>query len=336
MYRIVISSDSRMAVGVKEKFQQVITALVRNNTEEAKHRVETIKQNLIGVKIVATRVIASVSWKNKQYFDSSLSSEYIDAILEKKIRHFGGLNWEKDSVAQCMVAVDKSGDLLSGLITASNFPRAQSSLLSNVRQMFSDVIQDYYVQNIHRGCTRPKSSNFEYIANLDDDSCDSSEVYDYVFGGFFVTNEVRSYGLTNDWSSAILKNPLTESTSCPTQFETSIVYTRMSYRMYSSYYHASVKQQFVSCLANESLGTSYLFGGLYSSDVNNIHTNDKSCPPFYSAISVDAQMGSLSICVNNSDNSFAKRYALPFGGFASASNKYQCPIGYKKYLAMNF
>uniref|UniRef100_T1JAB3 MACPF domain-containing protein n=1 Tax=Strigamia maritima TaxID=126957 RepID=T1JAB3_STRMM len=362
-----------MVYAAKERFQQMIAAFSENDVEQAKYIAKMIvsdygthytksvdvgaafvredylrpyfvevnneeRSNVLSAAKLSLLEYTGYSWNNKQHLNNSLLTDYNDAILEKKIRFFGGLNWEKDTIAECLVVVDRSGDLLSSLLTASNFPGAQSSLLISVKKMFIKVIQEYYLRNIHRGCTRPRSSNFEYTANLDDDSCESTEVSNYVFGGFFArVKEVYTYGLGDDWSSVNLANPLTLGYTCPTKFEASIVYSRISFRTHTNgQYHAFVKQELVSCLANESLGMNYLFGGLYSPDVDNIQTKSKSCPPFYKAITVNAQLGSLSICINNSDNSYAKRYALPFGGFASSSNEYQCPIGYKKYFAMKF
>uniref|UniRef100_T1IXM8 MACPF domain-containing protein n=1 Tax=Strigamia maritima TaxID=126957 RepID=T1IXM8_STRMM len=206
VYRVHIAA--LMDDAVKGRFVEVIRSLVRDKTEEAKILTEKILSdygthysNIVDVGAVIVkedyltddflrahdgnrRKILSASklsllaigfpWKYTQDLDSSLLSEYNDAIVDKKIRFFGALNWEEGAKAEYVVAVDKSGDLLSGLVTSSNFPNAKNTTLIRVRQLFNDAIRDYYARNIHRGCTQPKSNNFEFAANIDDGSCCNS------------------------------------------------------------------------------------------------------------------------------------------------------------------
>uniref|UniRef100_T1IS11 MACPF domain-containing protein n=1 Tax=Strigamia maritima TaxID=126957 RepID=T1IS11_STRMM len=196
---------------VKGRFMQVIGALVRDKTEEAKNLTEKIVSdygthysNIVDVgaviikedhlkndflrahdgnrqKILSASKLSLLAvgfpLEYTQDLDSSLVNEYNDAIVDKKIQNFGALNWDKGAKAEYVVAVDKSGDLLSGLVTSSNFPyypNTLSTMLIRVKQMFNDAIRDYYERNIHRGCTQPKSSNFEFAANVDDGSCCNS------------------------------------------------------------------------------------------------------------------------------------------------------------------
>uniref|UniRef100_T1IS04 MACPF domain-containing protein n=1 Tax=Strigamia maritima TaxID=126957 RepID=T1IS04_STRMM len=208
LYRIHITTlDVSMDETVKRRFIEVIRSLVRGKSEEAKTLTEKIVRdygshysNTVDVGAVIVKIdylknvflrahdgnrskILSASklsllgtgfpWEHKEDLDSSLVNEYNDAIVDKKIRFFGALNWEEGAKAEYVVAVDKSGDLLSSLVTSSNFPNARNTTLTRVRQMFNDAIRDYYERNIHRGCTQPKSNNFEFEANIDDGSCNS-------------------------------------------------------------------------------------------------------------------------------------------------------------------
>uniref|UniRef100_T1J2U8 MACPF domain-containing protein n=1 Tax=Strigamia maritima TaxID=126957 RepID=T1J2U8_STRMM len=203
VYRVHLTS--LMDDVVKGRFMRVISALDRDKAEEAKFLTENILSDYgshytnvvdVGAVIVKEDYLKDVflkahdgnrskilsasklsllgygfPWEHKEDLDSSLLSEYNDAIVDKKIRFFGALNWEKDAKAEYVVAVDKSGDLLSSLVTSSNFPNARNTTLIRVRRMFNDAIRDYYERNIHRGCTQPKSNNFEFAANVDDGSC---------------------------------------------------------------------------------------------------------------------------------------------------------------------
>uniref|UniRef100_T1JC19 MATH domain-containing protein n=1 Tax=Strigamia maritima TaxID=126957 RepID=T1JC19_STRMM len=209
VYRVHLTE--LMDDSVKGRFMEVIGALLRDKNEEAKTLTEKIVSdygshysNIVDVGAVIIkedylkddflraydgnrRKILSASklsllaigfpWEYTEDLDSSLLNEYNDAIVDKKIRFFGALNWKKDANAEYVVAVDKSGNLLSSLVTSSNFPyypNTTSTMLIRVRQMINEAIRDYYVRNIHRGCTQPKSNNFEFAANVDDGSCCNS------------------------------------------------------------------------------------------------------------------------------------------------------------------
>uniref|UniRef100_T1JFH4 MACPF domain-containing protein n=1 Tax=Strigamia maritima TaxID=126957 RepID=T1JFH4_STRMM len=209
VYRVHITG-SLMDDAVKGRFVDVIKSVVRDKTEEAKILTEKIVSdygshysNVVDLgavivkedylkddflrahegnrsKILSASKLSLLAigfpWEHKEDLDSSLLSEYYDAIVVKKIRIFGALNWEKGAKAEYVVAVDKSGDLLSSLVTSSNFPNARNTTLIRVRRMYNDVIRDYYERNIHRGCTQPKSNNFNFEANIDDGSCCNSSV----------------------------------------------------------------------------------------------------------------------------------------------------------------
>uniref|UniRef100_T1IWH3 MACPF domain-containing protein n=1 Tax=Strigamia maritima TaxID=126957 RepID=T1IWH3_STRMM len=207
VYRVHIAS--RMNDAVKGRFMEVLSALVLDKTEEANTLTEKIVRdygshytNIVDVgavivkednlkdaflrahddgnrsKILSASKLSLLAigfpWEHTQDLDSSLLGEYNDALVDKKIQFFGALNWAKGAKAEYVVAVDKSGDLLSSLVTSSNFPYYPNATLIRVRRMFNDAIRDYYERHIHRGCTQPKSNNFEFLANIDDGSCCNS------------------------------------------------------------------------------------------------------------------------------------------------------------------
>uniref|UniRef100_T1JLV4 MACPF domain-containing protein n=1 Tax=Strigamia maritima TaxID=126957 RepID=T1JLV4_STRMM len=365
-YRVHATSDARMIPSVKERFLEVIRALNRNYTERATYLVEMIvgdygthyaKSIDVGTVFVKEDYLQNVflnvyndqrgkilsasklslleyidfSWKDKQNLDSSLLSEYNKVTSDKKIRLFGSPNWEKDVSADNMMAIDKSGTMLTSLVTSSNFPNVSTSLLIKLQHMLDAAVEVYISKNIHRGCTQLKSTNFDFIANFNDGYCIPVSS-NYVFGGVYerCSLVIAHQGLARACTSTfITNNLLTGATSCPQNFEAPVVHSQ--YSRYSSYDYRNVS--LISCIANSSLGTNLMFGGLYSSNTVNIHTKSPNCPLLYTGVAVLGR--SLTICVHNGNKEAAKHYALPFGGFATCFTEFQCPAGYKKYLAVN-
>ncbi len=95
--------------------------------------------------------------------------------------------------------------------------------------------------------------------------------------------------------------------------------------------------------------TGYLFGGIYSKDMNNPITRAKTCPNHY----VSMRLGSNARICLTEDYELGQQFALPFGGFFSckAGNKLaitnssnfgsnalswpmQCPGGFTQHLAL--
>uniref|UniRef100_T1IKP6 MACPF domain-containing protein n=1 Tax=Strigamia maritima TaxID=126957 RepID=T1IKP6_STRMM len=385
-YRIQLKPDSQVTELVKERFLQVIRANNKNNIEMAKiltnkivsdygsHYSKSIdvgavivkedylrkdflnshkgeKSSIISAAKVSLLKQVGFSWKNSQDSDYSLVNQYNDALVEKKMRYFGGRNGGNSIRTKNMVAIDRSGDLLTGLITASNFPKAPSTQLDRLRRMFNDAIQDYYRRIIHSGCTQPKSTNFNFGANLDDGSCNliTSTIppkqiqssTNYFFGGVYQTCEKYKSTTPKCPSNSYfyLDNPLTGNTNCPPLYTGIPIITAMKLKVYKTQDCQKFdvfRRSTFACISNSSdVKQRYYFGGVYSAVADNIHTGNKKCPPDYAGLTILDK--NLNICINNdSDNKRAKLYALPFGGFASSQTEYQCPFGYKKYLAVKY
>uniref|UniRef100_T1JAM5 MACPF domain-containing protein n=1 Tax=Strigamia maritima TaxID=126957 RepID=T1JAM5_STRMM len=369
VYRINTTSDAIMDHSTKERFLKVIRALSRNNTEKATYLVEMIVSDYgthfsksvdVGAVFIhedylknsflklygsnRNKILSAskwsiledrrFSWNNQQDLDLSLWPEYNRAKVDFGFRFFGRLKVIKNDVkTERLADIDKSGDLLTNLVTSSNFPNISSSLLMKTEQMLRDALQLYFAKNVHQGCTRPQSSNFDILANINTSSCTaSSAASHYVFGGVYELCERVTFDknnrilISNCPEGSGKTNSLTGAFSCPQDFESRILHSRYE----ADYLHFHL----FSCIANSSFGTGYMFGGLYSFSVVNIHTKTRSCPQFYSGVTVLSE--TLTICVNVSNDESAKHYALPFGGFASCLTEFNCPVGYEKHLAVSY
>ena len=94
-----------------------------------------------------------------------------DIILSER---FGGaayqvgvtlLHWE-ESLANSMVAIDRSGFPLDYTVTIVSLPEVPSSTQRRLQKVIHSAIVRYYQVNTYKGCSDPNSRNFDYIANL--------------------------------------------------------------------------------------------------------------------------------------------------------------------------
>ena len=98
-------------------------------------------------------------------------------------------------------------------INPSNVPELPNILLAKTIQYISDAVITYYKTNTHSGCTDPLSPNFDFQANVEDNSCEVSRQA-YTFGGVFQVCENyngQSFDVC-DAKSAQQTNPLQEAT----------------------------------------------------------------------------------------------------------------------------
>uniref|UniRef100_T1JAM6 MACPF domain-containing protein n=1 Tax=Strigamia maritima TaxID=126957 RepID=T1JAM6_STRMM len=297
------------------------------------------------------------SWPDKHYLDVSLLNEYNKAIIDGRIRVIGGPNWKNNTVADEWLAntkknltlFDRSGDLLTGLITTLRFPDVSKPDLKKLKDMLGDAIRNYYSRHIYEGCTQKTAQNFDFAANIDDGLCYSGRK-DFMFGGIYEKCiEDQEYNTNTDnvktrCSNYVITNPLTKRATCPSNFEAKLLFVRSSAYKYTrpdcsrwdpcnpSYGIFTIGTYF--CISSAHLPATkiyYEFGGLYSAEVDNIQTKKKSCPPYYSVFTFWG--GKLSVCLSTSANESSKYYSLPFGGLTTCQTVLCCPNGYTEHFA---
>lgn len=84
-----------------------------------------------------------------------------------------------------MIALDIAGDPIYFLINEDTFPDLPYSTISHLSQFVkTEGVINYYEHNIVRGCTDFGSPGFNFLANIDDGSCEPN-TNTYSFGGVF-------------------------------------------------------------------------------------------------------------------------------------------------------
>uniref|UniRef100_A0A646QF49 Macrophage-expressed 1 protein n=1 Tax=Hemiscolopendra marginata TaxID=943146 RepID=A0A646QF49_9MYRI len=272
--------------------------------------------------------------------------------------------WSRNLVNN-LVMTDRFGDPLSYLIVPEKFENISLVNLGRLRNKMEDAIKRYYSFNTHLGCVSLDSPNFDYTANVDDGSC-KSPINNYTFGGVYQTCSSSKTELGDLCQTLSQKNLLTGDYSCPTGYQTIPLYngiknpsqqdqechdvcsgwwifkschpecnpiTHQSLAEYASYW----------CVAMSEVppNTGYMFGGLYTSIMNNPVMKSQSCPPTYLTLELGSD---LKICASD-DYELGGKYQVPFAGFFSCSEgnplvtsgrkpfTQGCPGGYSQHVA---
>ena len=294
-------------------------------------------------------------------FGSSLSGTYGDAFGMSDVNEyrtnrrysnresFGGIplrigttiqQWE-ESLANSMVAIDRSGFPLDYAITVVSLPELPSSTRRKLRKVVRSAIARYYEVNTYKGCTDPSSPNFDYMANVGiPEACQPPET-NTTFGGVFQTCTRKGpEDLCNNVEQA---NPLTGSHSCPTYYKP-VKITRGNLRsskterrcedycttvrhwIFFSRSECTPRCENVAvpttavyegywCVASGKIppNTGYLFGGLFTTNKVNPITGAHTCPQHF----ISQKLGTDIIVCTSNDYELGSVNSLPFAGFHS-------------------
>lgn len=277
--------------------------------------------------------------------------------------------WES-GIPNALVAIDRSGDPLYFVITPDVLPEIPEITVRNVADFVFKAIERYYKVNTRQGCTNPLSPNFDFQANVNDNSC-KPENTNFTFGGIFQTCEYtqwRTEDLCNGGPEPVKQvNPLTGDTTCPPEYTPILLH-------HGSYSHTVGKQvchkscswlvfchqscatvPFVSvvdysaywcaALGEVEQNSGYLFGGYYTLTTANPFTGTKTCPRYFLPLHFGEH---IKICVSD-DYELGEPFSVPFAGFESCitgnplasknrspSNMslwpHACPYGYSQHL----
>jgi len=293
---------------------------------------------------------ATVGASFGNYFSTKTSNNYVKNRRYSKRESFGGIpfrvgltlqQWE-ESLANSMVAIDRSGFPLDYAITVVSLPEVPSSTRRRLRKTIRSAITRYYQVNTYKGCTDPNSPNFDYIANLGIPAACLPPETNTTFGGVF--QSCTQSGPQNLCAQIKQLNPLTGNLSCPTGYQP-IQITRGSARssmqdpvcqeVCTNIRHlfifkkrvctkrkcenvavpttASYDGYWCAAIGEVPSNTGYLFGGLFTSKKINPVTGVRTCPQNYIHLRLGAD---ITVCASN-DYELDGANSLPFGGFHS-------------------
>ncbi len=329
----------------------------------------------------ALKANAGYSSSNGQ---SSLEA-YRSSRTSSRIMSYGGppfsvgmslSEWE-NNLTNNLVTVDRIGRPIHNVITIENMkPEIMSAAeILELKNLVQAVARRYYDFNTYLGCTDVNAPNFDYQANSQLPGSCKMAASNYTFGGVF---QMCSYLSNANGMCGTLyqKNPITGSYSCPAGYDSILLLEgiasrpktdkkcklvkKCSFWVFNCRHEEQcqyipktekVRHQTFWCAPNKKRvpNTGYLFGGIYSDDLNNPITRSKTCPNHY----VSMRIGShAKICLSE-DYELGHQFSLPFGGFFSCKggNKLatsngsaflnnprdwpmRCPGGFTQHLAL--
>lgn len=271
--------------------------------------------------------------------------------------------WQ-ESTRNNLVAIDRSGFPLHYFINTNTFPDLPQPTVGKLALTVSKAINRYYKVNTRPGCVDVNSNNFNYQANLDDNSCEGPAT-NLSFGGVYQECTALSPDAGPLCDALAQKNPDTGDFSCrppytKTQLRSEVrqegfnkrdcydqtyscgfLWLKTCHRSHcqDTYHVRSARIDTYWCSVNGMApeNSGYLFGGLYSPSLLNPITKAKSCPPNF--IPVKFLSDGQVICLSK-DYEAGTRFSVPFGGLFScqssnplARNERRCPPKFSQHLA---
>ncbi|XP_028270551.1 macrophage expressed 1, tandem duplicate 1 [Parambassis ranga] len=269
--------------------------------------------------------------------------------------------WQ-ESTRNNLVAIDRSGFPLYSFINPNTFPDLPEPTVRKVALTLSQAIERYYMINTRPGCIDIDSKNFNFQANVDDNSCEGPAT-NLSFGGVYQECTKLSSDADPLCAALAQKNPDTGDFSCRPPYTKTLLRSEVRQQGYNSYdcheesydcwllftchrrvcqdtYHvrsARIDTYWCSVQKAAPENSGYLFGGIYSPSLLNPLTKAKSCPANF--IPVKFLSDGQVICMSN-DYETGTRYAVPFGGLFScqssnplARDQRRCPPKFSQHLA---
>ncbi|XP_040898992.1 macrophage expressed 1, tandem duplicate 1 [Toxotes jaculatrix] len=329
----------------------------------------------------SVKALAGLNFFDKLKFDissqitqqSSALQTYQSNIQYSLIQSHGGgmpfypgitLQKWQESTRNNLVAIDRSGFPLQYFINTNTIPDLPQPTVGKVALRVSQAIERYYKVNTRPGCVDFNSKNFNFQANVDDNSCEGPAT-NLSFGGIYQ----QCTQLTSDagplCDALAQKNPDTGDFSCRPPYYPTLLRSEERQQGYNlhqcyeesyscgflwlstcyrsqcqdNYYVRSARIDTYWCSVNGKApdNSGYLFGGIYSPSLLNPLTKEKSCPPNF--ISVKFLSDGQMICISK-DYETGTRYAVPFGGLFScqsgnplAGGQRHCPPKFSQHLA---
>ncbi len=246
----------------------------------------------------------TVSAQEVASYQQNIVKTIVDAVGGRYLPGMTTKEWA-DTLDANMRAFDREADLLSNLILGSNFPMFPMATVFKANGVVQEAIKQYLGLNSIDGCLDRASINYNPQANFN-----SGKMCDEIikFGGII---------------SACVNNLLTNSDSCPPGY------------VAKTFTSTSPSIKLTTCEgANGINNGAVLFGGVYSSLVQNPITGAKSCPPNFQAQSLlDCSDNYICLTTDVNDNNI--KTAVPFGGIISncfPESPSECPNGLQKIL----
>ncbi len=242
--------------------------------------------------------------------------------------HLSIADWER-SVPNALVTVDRTGRPLHYAINTLTLPDMLYTTVPKVSELVKNATIQYYNLNTLRGCIDPTSLHFNYRANLEDEDACNTNSGDYNFGGIYQTCKPVVIGNEQHCNSVQQKNGLTGGYTCPPQykpielyagrFTRPVLHTNGLFQYYELNYHT---YWCAWTTKSEPPDEGYMFGGFYTPKLDNFLTGKKTCPEFFTSVSM---LSDVKLCLSRNYEQ-GQEYAVNFSGFFSCStgNPFGC------------
>ncbi|KAJ8285248.1 hypothetical protein GJAV_G00024630 [Gymnothorax javanicus] len=278
------------------------------------------------------------------------------------IPYYPGITLQKwqESTINNLVAIDRAGLPLHYFLTRAALPNLPEPTVRKLALFVRQAAERYYEINTHPGCVQPDSQNFNFQANVDDNSCEGPAT-NLSLGGVYQVCTGLSANAGPLCQSLEQKNPDTGDYSCRPPYTPTLLRTEMRDEAYSqyechrqchscwlvarccknvcgdAYYVRRARVDTFWCSSTNAVPqtSGFLFGGLYGPTLQNPLTKSHNCPPNF--LPLRFLSDGTKICLSR-DYEVATRFAVPFGGLFScnagnplARDELHCPPQFSQH-----
>ncbi|KAJ8381014.1 hypothetical protein SKAU_G00017920 [Synaphobranchus kaupii] len=280
------------------------------------------------------------------------------------VPYYPGITLQKwqESTTNNLVAIDRAGLPLYYFLNQAALPDLPEPTVRKLALTVRQAVERYYDINTHPGCVKPDSQNFNFQANVDDNSCEGPAT-NLSFGGVYQECTMLTSNAGPICQALAEKNPETGANSCRSPYTPTLLRSEVTEEDYSqyechrqchrcwifakcckqvcgdSYYvrRARIDTYWCSTTSEVNEFSGYLFGGLYGPSLQNPLTKSHSCPPSFFPLKFLSD--GMRICLSN-DYEAATRFSVPFGGLFSckagnplARDQPRCPPQFSQHMA---
>ncbi|KAK2837158.1 hypothetical protein Q5P01_014370 [Channa striata] len=141
--------------------------------------------------------------------------------------------WQ-ESIRNNLVAIDRSGFPIQYFINTNTLPDLPQPTVVKVAHTVSQAIERYYKVNTRPGCVDINSKNFNFQANIDDNSCEGPAT-NLSFGGVYQECTPLSSDAGPLCDALAQKNPDTGDLSCRNPYSPTLLRSEVRQQGYTRY-----------------------------------------------------------------------------------------------------
>ncbi len=265
--------------------------------------------NFLGIVKLSSSSVSTTTTEEQETYNKYIKKQKVDSIGGRYLPNMKVEEWAA-TLENNLVTIDRELELISTVMSPTNFPEVNINTLQTIIGYLNNANNMYVNINARSGCINKRSIMYDPTANYEASGSQNMCSESYKFGGTYADtiycSNYNSLGQCISSYFACTENHLqTRNKSCP-----------VGYKPRTGFLSKDPRLNLTECYGTDSKEKGdFLFGGIYSSKVDNVLTGQKSCPQNFVGFSL-FDCNKNTICLSLDVDKVIDD-AIPFGGFVS-------------------